>query len=112
MVMKMAANSIATSCIGAQVNAFSTRTLRGVVHQESRLMAMSMASRIRPLTGNCESEADWNCSVAVPDPAREHRQRDGHQIEHVVQAIDAKLTRDAALALELRRARDSRRFDR
>ena len=44
MVMKMAANSIATSCIGAQVKAFCTRTLRGVVHQESRLMAISRAS--------------------------------------------------------------------
>ena len=51
MVMKMAANSIATSCIGAQVNAFSTRIARAVVHQDNRLTAMRMMSRIRPLTG-------------------------------------------------------------
>jgi hypothetical protein len=51
MVMKIAANSIATSCIGAQVKQFSTRSGRGVVHQDRRLMAINTVSRTRPLTG-------------------------------------------------------------
>ncbi len=52
MVMKMAANSIATSCIGAQVKAFSTLIDCLVVRQESKLTAIRIASRMRPFTGS------------------------------------------------------------
>ena len=51
MVMKMAANSIATSCIGAQVKAFSTRIDGFVVFQERKVIASRTLSRTKPFTG-------------------------------------------------------------
>ncbi len=50
-VMKMAANSMATSCMGAQVKAFSMRIDGFVVFQERKLIASRTLSRTKPFTG-------------------------------------------------------------
>src|SRR5262245_49421713 len=101
MVTKMAANNVATSCIGAQVNAFSTRVEDFVVRQERRLIRMRVASR--RTRWQFYAEPDRYGRVSLPYPAREHRERYRKEVEHIVQALDADLAGDSAFGPDLRR---------
>ena len=104
----MAANSMATSCMGAQVKAFSTRSDWRVVIHDTSAIQIKTKSRNSPLTGNVDAEADGNRGVAVPQPARQHRQRDDEQIEQIVLPLDADWRRRAGCALEAAATRGSR----
>ena len=75
MVMKMAANRIATSCIGAQVKAFSTRIDCAWFSRTVGSRDQQRMSRTRPLSGMLDAKADRDRGVAVPYAAREHRRR-------------------------------------
>ena len=66
-------------------------------------MATRATSLIRPLTGISSPRPIRKGHLAKPDPACQHRQRDDHEIEHVVQPVDLDVAWAAALALDLRR---------
>ena len=93
MVVKIAANSFATSLIGSQVNPLASRCSSGVSHNDSKAIRISPPSRTR----FCNSSLVPRMSIAIPG-----RQFADSRMAAMIAAISAILIKPRILiGLEL-----------